>query len=40
MWEVITTDVADEWFDSLDDINREDVLAGLIPYIWKSLITR
>jgi len=30
MWDVITTDVFDEWFDSLDGINREDVLAGLI----------
>ena len=30
MWEVITTDVFDEWFDSLDDANREDVLAGLL----------
>jgi hypothetical protein len=30
MWEIETTDVFDEWFDTLDDTDRASVLASLI----------
>ena len=30
MWQVLTTDVFDEWFDSLDDTDRANVLASLL----------
>lgn len=30
MWEIITTDRFDNWFDNLDDANRGDVLAGML----------
>lgn len=30
MWAVETTDVFDEWFDALDDTDRENVFAALL----------
>lgn len=30
MWQVVTTDVFDEWFDQLDDTDKTNVLASLI----------
>lgn len=30
MWQIQTTDVFDVWFDSLDDMNRASVLAGML----------
>lgn len=30
MWLIETTDTFDEWFDSLDDIDRANVLASMI----------
>ncbi len=30
MWDVITTDRFDEWFDSLDDTDRTNVIAGML----------
>ncbi len=30
MWDVITTDKFDEWFDSLDDTDRANVIAGML----------
>ncbi len=30
MWEVITTDTFDEWFDSLNDSERANVIAGML----------
>ena len=30
MWQVLTTDVFDEWFGSLDDTDRANVLASLL----------
>ncbi len=30
MWEVITTDKFDEWFDSLSDVDRANVIAGML----------
>lgn len=30
MWVIETTDTFDEWFNTLEDINRADVLASLI----------
>ncbi len=30
MWEVITTDTFDEWFDSLNDSDRANVIAGML----------
>lgn len=30
MWQVGTTDLFDEWFDSLNDTERADVLASLL----------
>ena len=30
MWDVITTDKFDEWFDSLDDTDRTNVIAGML----------
>ncbi len=30
MWEVITTDKFDEWFDSLSDADRANVIAGML----------
>ncbi|WP_370589640.1 type II toxin-antitoxin system RelE/ParE family toxin [Saccharophagus sp. K07] len=30
MWQVETTDVFDDWYDSLNDTDRESVLAALI----------
>lgn len=30
MWQVITTDLFDDWFSSLDDTDRANVLAGLL----------
>ena len=30
MWSVETTDTFDEWFDSLDDIDRANVLASMM----------
>lgn len=30
MWQVITTDLFDGWFSSLDDTDRGNVLAGLL----------
>ena len=29
VWEIVTTDTFDEWFDDLDDNDRTNVLAGL-----------
>ena len=30
MWEVITTDTFDEWFDALSDSDRANVIAGML----------
>jgi len=30
MWEVITTDTFDGWFDSLNDSDRANVIAGML----------
>ena len=30
MWEVITTDTFDEWFDMLNDNDRANVIAGML----------
>lgn len=30
MWIIETTDIFDEWFDSLDDTDRENILASLM----------
>ena len=30
MWEVITTDTFDEWFDCLNDSDRTNVIAGML----------
>jgi len=30
MWDVITTDSFDNWFDALDDTSRASVIAGMI----------
>ncbi len=30
MWDVITTDRFDEWFESMDDIDRANILAGML----------
>lgn len=30
MWSIETTDVFDEWFEALDDIDKENVLATLL----------
>jgi len=30
MWEVITTDKFDEWFDALNDAERANVIAGML----------
>lgn len=30
MWSIETTDMFDEWFDSLDDVDRSNVLASMI----------
>ncbi len=30
MWEVITTDKFDEWFDALSDVDRANVIAGML----------
>ncbi len=30
MWDVITTDRFDEWFDSLNDTDRANVIAGML----------
>ncbi|MCK5353697.1 MAG: type II toxin-antitoxin system RelE/ParE family toxin [Methyloprofundus sp.] len=30
MWEVITTDKFDEWFDCLSDTDRANVIAGML----------
>ncbi len=30
MWEVITTDKFDEWFDSISDVDRANVIAGML----------
>lgn len=30
MWDVITTDKFDEWFDSLDYTDRTNVIAGML----------
>ena len=30
MWEVITTDTFDEWFDNLNDSDRANVIAGML----------
>ena len=30
MWDVITTDKFDEWFDSLGDTDRANVIAGML----------
>jgi len=30
MWEIITTDTFDQWYDGLDDTDRTNVLAGML----------
>lgn len=30
MWEITTTDTFDEWFDALEDVDRENVIAAMI----------
>jgi len=30
MWDVITTDRFDEWFDSMDDNDRANIIAGML----------
>lgn len=30
MWEIRTTDTFDDWFNALDDIDRENVIAAMI----------
>lgn len=30
MWEIVTTDTFDEWFDALNDSDRTNVLAGML----------
>ena len=30
MWQVLTTDIFDEWFDALDDTDRTNVIASLM----------
>lgn len=30
MWTIETTDIFDEWFDALDDIDRTNMLASMI----------
>jgi len=30
MWKIETTDIFDEWFDALDDIDRTNMLASMI----------
>jgi len=30
VWEVITTDTFDEWFDALNDSDRANVIAGML----------
>ena len=30
MWDVITTDKFDEWFDSMDDNDRANIIAGML----------
>jgi len=30
VWEVITTDTFDNWFDALDDTDRTNVIAGML----------
>ncbi|WHN65053.1 hypothetical protein [Cysteiniphilum sp. QT6929] len=30
MWSVITTDLFDDWYDTLDDTDRSNVLASMI----------
>ena len=30
MWDVITTDKFDEWFDDLSDIDRANIIAGML----------
>ena len=30
MWKIETTDIFDEWFDTLDDIDRTNMLASMI----------
>lgn len=30
MWEIRTTDTFDSWFDALDEIDRENVIAAMI----------
>lgn len=30
MWDVITTDIFDEWFDGMDDNDRANIIAGML----------
>lgn len=30
MWEIVTTDTFDEWFDGLNDSDRANVIAGML----------
>jgi len=30
MWDVITTDRFDEWFESMDDNDRANIIAGML----------
>jgi len=30
MWDVITTDRFDEWFENMDDIDRANIIAGML----------
>ena len=30
MWEIVTTDTFDEWFEALDDVDKSRVLSSLI----------
>lgn len=30
MWEIVTTDTFDDWFDKLKDSDRANVLAGML----------
>ena len=30
MWQIQTTDRFDEWFDALNDTDRENVIAGML----------
>lgn len=36
MWKIKTTDTFDEWFDALDDTDRENVIAAMIVLAAKG----